>query len=62
MRPCAWVSRGEFAFFARHRATTRTMNGWNRFESRLLGLHGYRLCGKAQLRMVNIAHESISLG
>ena len=41
MRLCAGLPRGEFALFARSRATSRATNSLYLFESRLLGLHGY---------------------
>ena len=52
MRLCTGVSRGEFAFFARPRATSRAMNLLNLFESRLPGLHGYRSCRNPHLKNV----------
>jgi hypothetical protein len=53
MRLCTRVSRGEFAFFARPRATSRAMNSLNLFESWLLGLHGWSIRPFAEENMVN---------
>ena len=59
VRLCTGLSCAEFASLARSRATSRATDSLYLFESRLLGLHGWRLCDNPHKEKWSILHENL---
>ena len=62
MRLCPGMSRAEFAFLARPRATSRARDSFYLFESRLLGLHGCSRYGNPRRKNVQFCTGTWTIG